>query len=168
MTQPPKDFYPHPLKQVKDHVHLSGCRFLQPKKIKRIEFNQPGCDAAKYGQLEFQSNQISLLVLLSSDGATSHAITITNGWIFDSNETVALPLTQVALDYCTWDETSRTTCIGFHSGWVFTDHCNKMARRKRHKEKVEQDKKKRSKMTEQAQRREQTVPKKEIKYEPQT
>jgi len=54
----------------------------------------------------FNSKQIVLVTLASSDGAASHAITIIDNWIFDSNEKIALPLTKDALDYCTWDTTN--------------------------------------------------------------
>jgi hypothetical protein len=58
-------------------------------------------------------------VLLASDGNSSHAITIHGGFIYDSNEVVALPLCQEALDYCTSTETQKSTFVEFRRGWSF-------------------------------------------------
>ena len=119
------------------HIQQSSYKYYQPKIIKKSAFGEKNNEG--YGgvlaKFDFRENQIALIVLMSSDGGASHAVTIANGWIFDSNESVALPLTQQALDYCTWDKTNRTTCVGFHSGYVFTDHKNRIVRPKKRKKK---------------------------------
>ena len=84
-------------------------------------------------------------MLLGSDGGASHAVTVADGWIFDSNEQVALPLTQLALDYCTWDKVTRTTCVGFHSGYIFTDFRNRVANKKANDQQNMKKKKKKRK-----------------------
>jgi hypothetical protein len=40
-------------------------------------------------------------VLHASDGSCCHALTIHGGFIYDANETIALPLCNEALNYCT-------------------------------------------------------------------
>ena len=42
-------------------------------------------------------------VIRDSSGSVQHAVSIHDGWIFDSNEPFALPLNQESLDCCTWE-----------------------------------------------------------------
>jgi hypothetical protein len=65
--------------------------------------------------------------LVASDGSVNHAITITRGWIFDSNEHKAFPLTKEALDVCTQSEEEatlagdRSTFSHFGHGKIYED-----------------------------------------------
>jgi hypothetical protein len=58
-------------------------------------------------------------VLLASDGHCNHAVTIHGKWVYDANETIALPLMRETLDYCTTTETRKSTFRGFWRGVCF-------------------------------------------------
>ena len=50
---------------------------------------------------DLEQGQILVAVLKPIDGNISHAISIHNGFIYDANEDVAIPLCEEGLDYCT-------------------------------------------------------------------
>jgi hypothetical protein len=50
---------------------------------------------------DLEQGQILVAVLKPLDGNISHAISIHNGFIYDANEDVAIPLCKEGLDYCT-------------------------------------------------------------------
>ena len=108
LTIPLKQYYHQPMKQVIKYLQSSIDRSYQPKSINSIKFppDMQSNNTHSYFSALFNSKQIVLVTLASSDGAASHAITIIDNWIFDSNEKIALPLTKDALDYCTWDTTN--------------------------------------------------------------
>ena len=58
-------------------------------------------------------------VLLASDGHCNHAVTIHGKWVYDANETIALPLMRDTLDYCTSTETRKSKFRGFWRGVLF-------------------------------------------------
>ena len=58
-------------------------------------------------------------VLCASDGHCNHAVTIHGKWVYDANETIALPLMRETLDYCTSTETRQSTFHGFWRGVFF-------------------------------------------------
>jgi hypothetical protein len=62
---------------------------------------------------------ILLGAIWASDGSISHAIAIHGGFIYDANETLAIPLTQEALDYCSSTETVKSTFVEFWRGYTF-------------------------------------------------
>ena len=57
--------------------------------------------------------------ILSSDGTTGHAIGVMNGWIFDSNLTHAMEITQANLDWCSSADNDATKFKKFHKIYVF-------------------------------------------------
>jgi hypothetical protein len=65
--------------------------------------------------------------LVASDGSVNHAITITRGWVFHSNEHMAFLLTKEALDVCTQSEEEATLAGGrstfshFGHGKIYED-----------------------------------------------
>ena len=71
---------------------------------------------------------ILLGAIFASDGSISHAIAIHGGFIYDANETVAIPLTQEALDYCSSTETVKSTFVGFWRGYTFAYNGKKPSR----------------------------------------
>ena len=52
-------------------------------------------------------------VLAESDGNASHAVSIHAGWIYDANETTALPLCMEGLNYCCSTATVKNTFLTF-------------------------------------------------------
>ena len=59
-----------------------------------------GATAAAFDCLAARSPYPACIQIRGSDGLTSHCITTLGEWIFDSNETHALPLCQESLDRC--------------------------------------------------------------------
>ena len=51
-------------------------------------------------QNQFSNEVIVVGVLSESDGNASHAVSIHAGWIYDANETTALPLCREGMNYC--------------------------------------------------------------------
>ena len=70
-------------------------------------------------------------VLHASDGHTSHAITCHGGYIFDSNEKLALPLCQAALDFCTCSQEKNSVFLGFKKGILFQYKGNKPEKKRK-------------------------------------
>jgi hypothetical protein len=76
---------------------------------------------------DLKDNMILVGSLEGSDGSVHHAVTLFRGWLFDSNETHALPLTKQALDFCTQTEEEMTmtgcasTFCRFKHGTIYTD-----------------------------------------------
>ena len=76
---------------------------------------------------DIKDNMIVVASLKDSSGNASHTVTICRGWIFDSNETSALPLCKHALDVCTQSEQEAIECglkstfVNFGVGRVFVD-----------------------------------------------
>jgi hypothetical protein len=85
------------------HVSQTELRFLQQRRIPAT-FN-------------FITNLDESMVLVgsslvASDGSVNCAITITRGWVFDSNEHKAFLLTKEALDVCTQSKEEATLAGG--------------------------------------------------------
>jgi hypothetical protein len=77
-------------------------------------------------QVNLQENDVVLGALMAPDGICSHAITINgSGFIFDANESIALPLGKEALDYCTFTATVKKEFVRFKRGWRFRYERNK-------------------------------------------
>jgi hypothetical protein len=71
---------------------------------------------------------ILLGVISASDGSNSHAIAIHNGFIYDANESVALSLSQEALDYCASTDTIQSQFVSFRKGCLFRYNGQKPSR----------------------------------------
>ena len=71
---------------------------------------------------------ILLGAICASDGSISHAVAIHGGFIYDANETLAIPLTQEALDYCSSTETVKSTFVEFWRGYTFAYNGKKPSR----------------------------------------
>jgi hypothetical protein len=82
---------------------------------------------------DLKDNMILVGSLEGSNGSVHHVVTLICGWLFDSNETQALPLTKQALDFCTQaeEEMTMTGCAStfcrFRHGTIYT---NTMAKQK--------------------------------------
>ena len=63
--------------------------------------------------------EIYVLSLLGDDGGTSHAVSIYNNMIFDSNMPFAMKYTQEALDFCCSTEEKKVKCLGVNKGICF-------------------------------------------------
>jgi len=96
------------LELVKDIARKSLPRWIA---LKRIPKNLQWKDLPK--------NQILLAVLLGSDGSNSHCICIHGEWIFDANETVAIPFCQEGLNYCASNAERPCAFIRFWKGFIF-------------------------------------------------
>ena len=59
---------------------------------------------------------IILGVLETSDGHRSHAVAVHGGYIYDANETIAIPCTKEGLDYCTSTPTKDSKFLYFRRG----------------------------------------------------
>jgi len=57
--------------------------------------------------------------LEGNDGHANHAVAIFNGWIFDSNEKIAIPLCQEGLDYCVSTKEEKVKFVKFNNGFYF-------------------------------------------------
>jgi hypothetical protein len=99
-------------------VTTTTVRFLQQRRIPS-SFNFRN---------DLDESMILVGSLVASDGSVNHAVTITGGWVFDSNEDVAFPLTKEALDVCTQSEGeatlsgSRSTFSHFGHGLIYQDN----------------------------------------------
>jgi hypothetical protein len=65
------------------------------------------------------ARHLLLGVLSASDGSCCHAVCIHGGYVYDANETVALPLCDEALNYCTSTPLVKSTFVGFRRGYIF-------------------------------------------------
>ena len=66
-----------------------------------------------YDILRNQSTYKTVCLLLGTWNRTDNCVTVCSKWIFDSNLKVALPLTQVFLNYiCCGNTTDENKCIG--------------------------------------------------------
>jgi len=50
---------------------------------------------------QLQQGEILVGVIRDHEGNCTHGISIHNNWIYDANETIAIPLCRESLDYCT-------------------------------------------------------------------
>ena len=55
-------------------------------------------------------------VLAASDGHRLHVVAIHGGYVYDANETIAIPYTLERLDYCTSTPTRDSKFLHFHCG----------------------------------------------------
>jgi hypothetical protein len=69
--------------------------------------------------MDLQRDQILLAVLVGSDGSNSHSVCMHGRWIFDANETIAIPLSQKGLNYCTSNPERACRFRRFWKGWLF-------------------------------------------------
>ena len=68
---------------------------------------------------DLKKDMILCAVLHTSDGHKSHAVTFHGGFIFDSNESIAIPLRHMSLNYCSSNNDRKATFLGFHKGILF-------------------------------------------------
>ena len=88
------------------------------KKIKK--FTSPISGGGAHGVLN--QSAINTVIVKDSDGSRSHAITIFNGWIFDSNEDHALPLCEASLNYITTAIGRTSKFVNIEYGYEFSDY----------------------------------------------
>ena len=69
---------------------------------------------------EVSNEVIYVGVLDESDGNASHAVTIHAGWIYDANETVAIPLSLEGMNYCCSTATVKNTFLTFRKLTCFS------------------------------------------------
>jgi hypothetical protein len=67
---------------------------------------------------ELNEQQILVGVLHASDGSCCHAVTIHGGFIYDANETIALPICDEALNYCTSTLLVKSDFVDFRRGYI--------------------------------------------------
>jgi hypothetical protein len=85
--------------------------WLQPVRIKKVnQFNILLVDLSK---------TLAVVVLKASDGSSTHAITVHDNAIFDSNEATSLMLCQENLDYLCSTATQTARCIGIMAGYLY-------------------------------------------------
>jgi hypothetical protein len=109
------------LGRLASRIARSEVRFLQQRKIpKTLNF-----------LTDLDDSMILVGSLVASDGSVNHAVAITRGWVFDSNEHRALPLTKAALDVCTQSEDEAaisgvtSTFSHFGHGKIYEDKTKK-------------------------------------------
>ena len=73
--------------------------------------------------------------ILGSDGIANHAIAIHNNWIFDANESIAIPLCKSGLDYCVSTKDHTYEFVEFTSGFYYREQ----GKKKRLKRRLEDD-----------------------------
>ena len=64
-------------------------------------------------------------IIKGSDDINNHAIGIYNNWIFDSNESVAIPLCQEGLNYCASTKGVGNQFVSFTGGFFFQKNSKK-------------------------------------------
>lgn len=74
---------------------------------------------------EVEQYDLFVAIIKGSDNVANHAIGIYNGWIFDANEDVAIPLCQEGLNYCVSTEDERNEFVSFTSGFFFRQNSKK-------------------------------------------
>ena len=84
--------------------------------------------AFRWTDMLLNKGTILLGVISASDGSNSHAIAIHNGFIYDANESVALSLSQEALDYCASTDTIQSQFVSFRKGHLFRYNGQKPSR----------------------------------------
>jgi hypothetical protein len=102
------------LKLLKEMVE-ADVRWLQPKRTRKT-FDWRG---------GIGPNDFFVGVIRDTCGSVQHAVSIHDGWIFDSNEPFALQLNQESLDCCTWEVCDgavkqKSKFVAFHEGLLFT------------------------------------------------
>lgn len=68
---------------------------------------------------DIRKHEVVVGVLLADDNNCSHAITIHDDFVFDANETIALPLCDEALNYCTSTAHAKSEFVRFKRGFRF-------------------------------------------------
>jgi hypothetical protein len=68
---------------------------------------------------DIRKHEVVVGVLLADDNNCSHAITIHDDFVFDANETIALPLCDEALNYCTSTVHVKSEFVRFKRGFRF-------------------------------------------------
>ena len=53
-----------------------------------------------FSHLDITPQMVAVVVLRALDGNCSHAVTIHGGYVYDTNEEIAIPLGSASLDYC--------------------------------------------------------------------
>ena len=98
---------------VSENRSRSHC--LQPQKIKQSP-------SRAFSLMEADlTNSLALVVLSASDGSRSHAITIHDGYIFDGNESTAIPLSVEALNYLCSTRLRKASYTGVVAGYLFVE-----------------------------------------------
>ena len=82
------------------------------------------------------TNSLALVVLSASDGSRSHAITVHDGYVFDGNESTAIPLSVEALNYFCSTRQRKASYTGVVAGYLFVEQGKrkKLAASKRKRE----------------------------------
>jgi hypothetical protein len=68
---------------------------------------------------DLDARHLLLGVLSASDGSCCHAVCIHGGYVYDANETKAIPLCDDALNYCTSTTLVKSTFVDFRRGYIF-------------------------------------------------
>ena len=69
---------------------------------------------------DMTDEEIVLGVLFASDDSCSHAVAINGNYVYDANETVALPLCDDALDYCSSTEKVQSKFVKMKLAYRFS------------------------------------------------
>jgi hypothetical protein len=77
---------------------------------------------------ELDERQMLVGVLHASDESCCHAVTIHGGFVFDANETIALPLCNEALNYCTSTSLVKSEFVDFRRGYILKYEGTKKSR----------------------------------------
>jgi hypothetical protein len=99
----------------------------------RLAWLQPKCMKAHFDwQKDLGEYDFFVGVMRDSTGSTQHAVSIHHGWIFDSNEPYALPLSQESLNCCTWEIKNGivepSSFVKFEKGIIFQSQKRKVGR----------------------------------------
>ena len=75
--------------------------------------------AQKGKKVEVIDNERSIFlgVMAASDGHRTHAVAVHGGFVYDANESIAIPFTQEGLDYCTSTPSRKSNFLHFHRGF---------------------------------------------------
>ena len=84
--------------------------FLEKIVCQRTAWDVQGVSEGAYDVLEAGSDA-TCIQIKCSDGAVNHSIVTVGEWIFDSNETSALPLCKASLDRCAGQDATFVGCV---------------------------------------------------------
>ena len=106
------------------------CNFMTPFFPNWMQLHNKHID-----QIDWKNNikQFDIFVggILGTDGIANHAVAIYNNWIFDANESIAILLCKLGLDYCVSTKKDTFEIIELTSGFSYREQGNKQRLKRR-------------------------------------
>ena len=81
--------------------------------------------------LQKERSGVVSAILVGSDGSCNHRVAFWKNWLFDSNLSNAVPLTQDHLNWCVDSNISGIICVGLKDAYELVSECRTSGRRRR-------------------------------------